>query len=436
MSAPPTEMGKVVLQRMELKSPLTVRQGSVIPFGQTISDQPQQIVQRIQTPVNGTNQYIENNNNNVFQKPTSSINCPPTRNVFLNRAYSEAPRVGYATNGYETDSGITRTGQHSYRNQNVYNNANSNGHQQQQFLVVDNEQEQAYLRNNNGYALSGGSYRNIGNNGYRTIQTPLRQTSSGYETDSGLVKLRQVLDNRRTSSRNNIPIQHQQQQLVPVSNGTAYYYPTNRSITPSFSYAYNQQSIPNHYNSSNLNVANGGATIEQQPIGHTQQYIVTTYPNDIETIDFIDNTEFVQSPVPQFQYTNGNNNNGTMEKISGYIAHDGRPILINDTNQSNIELNNNGLIPQSQSLIIQHQKAPYSKENKNNQTNESNNNDINTNRDTPSRLAQVSNNVTNNIGASNGQLNQSQQLVSKQDSRRSSANSLLAGNFKIFELLN
>ena len=58
-------MGKVVLQRMELKSPLTVRKGSVIPFGQTISDQPQQIVQRIQTPVNGTNQYTENNNNTL-----------------------------------------------------------------------------------------------------------------------------------------------------------------------------------------------------------------------------------------------------------------------------------------------------------------------------------------------------------------------------------
>jgi hypothetical protein len=34
LSAPPTEVGKVVLQRMELKSPLTVRQGSVVPFEQ------------------------------------------------------------------------------------------------------------------------------------------------------------------------------------------------------------------------------------------------------------------------------------------------------------------------------------------------------------------------------------------------------------------
>jgi hypothetical protein len=34
LSAPPVELGKVMLQRMELKSPLTVRQGSTVPFEQ------------------------------------------------------------------------------------------------------------------------------------------------------------------------------------------------------------------------------------------------------------------------------------------------------------------------------------------------------------------------------------------------------------------
>ena len=482
-------MGKVVLQRMELKSPLTVRQGSVVPFterhqiAQYPYEQQQQIVQRVQTPVNGngatlssrvvlkpnTNQY----NNGVAAQllPTTSINCPPTRNVFLNRAYSETPRVGY-TNGYETDSGISRStaANGSYRaNNSAYNQSDSFNQN-----LIDSEE---CVRAANGYTTNG--YRTIGN-GYRTIQTtPSRYNAnghqSGYETDTGLIKLRQVLDqNRRTSSRlqqQQLQQQQQQQQLqlqqqqqvIPVSNGTtAYYYPANRSMTPSFAYAYNQQNpqfISNQY------------ALSPEPITHTQQYIVTTYPNDIETIDFIDGADFVQQQqqqqqqqqTPQFQYTQGNGN-GVIEKISGYIAHDGRPVILNDVIDTNMPMMTNdefnGSLATSQSMLMQQQLAPQAYQANNNSLNEqhkqqqliienemNNNLDKNVNgggsmlqlngngngsRDVPSRLGQQmsSNGNLASMGSMNGQLNQSQQQVSKQDSRRSSASSLVGGWFK------
>lgn len=130
LSAPPTEVGKVVLQRMELKSPLTVRQGSVVPFEQRAPAYPDEqiIQQRVQTP-NGTlsRQYIDNPYNNRGILKTNGYPAPnaqlepaqaPIRNVFLNRAYSETPRVCY-TNGYETDSGV------GYRQAQNYNTARS-----------------------------------------------------------------------------------------------------------------------------------------------------------------------------------------------------------------------------------------------------------------------------------------------------------------------
>ena len=347
----------------------------------------------------------------LFQTPSTSISCQPTRSVFLNRAYSETPRVGY-TNGYETDSGVVKQNGHSYRTQNVYNNANAYN-QQQQFIDSDS----------NGYSVNG--YRTIGN-GYRTVQTPSRYNvngQSGYETDSGLIKLRQVLDNRRTSSRNNIPIQQVQQlpiqqQIVPVQNGGYYY--QNRSMTPSFAYAYQQQQQQQQQlNQYTTHTSNG---LQHEPI--TQQYIVTTYPNDIETIDFIDgNGNEYQSQPQQFQFTNANN--GVVEKISGYISHDGRAVLLDD---QNIQEDFNGLLPQSQSLIIQQQMAPSAYQTNNEQINSSDMIDINEGsliqmaRDTPSRLAGMSS--VNNISGMANQLNQSQQLNRQDSSRRSSATSL------------
>jgi hypothetical protein len=54
LSAPPTEVGKVLLQRMELKSPLTVRQGSAVPFEHPPLNPPEELSQqqrRVQTPL-------------------------------------------------------------------------------------------------------------------------------------------------------------------------------------------------------------------------------------------------------------------------------------------------------------------------------------------------------------------------------------------------
>ncbi len=454
-------MGKVVLQRMELKSPLTVRQGSVVPFAERHQlaqypyEQQQQIIQRVQTPINGatlssrvvlkpnTNTYINGTGSQV--PTTTSINCPPTRNVFLNRAYSETPRVGY-TNGYETDSGLSRSvtsnAAQSFRTNNATYNQSASFNQN----LTDSEQE--CVRAANGYTTNG--YRTIGN-GYRTIQTtPSRYNTnghqSGYETDTGLIKLRQVLDqNRRTSSRLQQQQQQQQQQqhqIIPVSNGTtAYYYPNNRSMTPSFAYAYNQQNpqfISNQY------------ALSPEPITHTQQYIVTTYPNEIETIDFIDGAEFVSQQTqqtPQFQYSQGSN--GVVEKITGYIAHDGRPVILNDVIDNKIQMMNNeefnGSLPTSQSLIIQQQIAPQAYQtNTNLNDRQQNENDVNNNlennlnggstiqlngssRDVP-RIGQQASSNGNlaSMSSINGQLNQSQQMI-RQDSRRSSTNSLVAG---------
>ena len=472
-------MGKVVLQRMELKSPLTVRQGSVVPFAERHQlaqypyEQQQQIIQRVQTPVNGltlssrvvlkpnTNTYINGAGSQL--PPTTSINCPPTRNVFLNRAYSETPRVGY-TNGYETDSGLSRSvasnAAQSFRTNNATYNQSASFNQN----LVDSEQE--CVRAANGYTSNG--YRTIGN-GYRTIQTtPSRYNTnghqSGYETDTGLIKLRQVLDqNRRTSSRLQqqqqqqlLQQQQQQQQIIPVSNGTtAYYYPTNRSMTPSFTYAYNQQNpqfISNQY------------ALSPEPITHTQQYIVTTYPNDIETIDFIDGAEFVQQQQQQQQQQYNQGTNGVVEKITGYIAHDGRPVILNDVMDSKIQIMNNeefngSLLPTSQSLIIQQQIAPQAYQtnnnlndqqqqnvNENNMNNITNNNNLDNNinggssihlngssRDVPSRMGQQmsSNGNLASMGSINGQLSQSQQMTT-QDSRRSSTNSLVGGLLQKF----
>jgi len=187
LSAPPTEVGKVLLQRMELKSPLTVRQGSTVPFEHPPLNASEQLSQqqqrRVQTPlIFHTLQNDAHKSNNVLSSSSTvgrgilkqnynTLNGQP-RNAFLNRSYTETPKVAY-TNGYETDSG------YSY---NRYNNTGAN------------------------------SYRTIGPSTTRYLST---NHQNGYETDTGLINLRQVLDlNRqqqqhRAPSRNNMtPISH------------------------------------------------------------------------------------------------------------------------------------------------------------------------------------------------------------------------------------
>jgi len=115
LSAPPTELGKVLLQRMELKSPLTVRQGSTVPFEHPPLNPSEQLGQqqrRVQTPlIFHTLQNDANKANNVLSSSSSStvgrgilkqqnyntLNGQP-RNAFLNRSYTETPKVAY-TNG-------------------------------------------------------------------------------------------------------------------------------------------------------------------------------------------------------------------------------------------------------------------------------------------------------------------------------------------------
>lgn len=112
LSAPPTEVGKVVLQRMELKSPLTVRQPSVVPFehpqngeqimlaepsnSQTTTMVSQQVPNQqrsfIDNPYNNRgvlrgNNYtsLQSQQQPVFALPQPSQVVPVTRNVYLNR---------------------------------------------------------------------------------------------------------------------------------------------------------------------------------------------------------------------------------------------------------------------------------------------------------------------------------------------------------------
>lgn len=124
LSAPPVELGKVMLQRMELKSPVPGRQGSAVPF----EHQPKMIqyneagqVPRGQTPINQPQQqqqrYIQDNGNNVYtngrgilkqqqQNMVQYNGQSQQRNVFLNKAYGQDPRQIAYTSGYETDSCI------------------------------------------------------------------------------------------------------------------------------------------------------------------------------------------------------------------------------------------------------------------------------------------------------------------------------------------
>ena len=264
LSAPPTEIGKVVLQRMELKSPLTVRQSSIVPFEheqQTYVSQTQQQPVQAQAHVipikTATNQLIENpyNNRGILKSNTYSVNQnlpfeptatvtssntnsmtmqpSTTRNVFLNRSYSEAPRVNGFTNGYETDSGLVTNSGYQPSSYRATPQSYGNGNGSVSYRLADNSSNNGSLRNT-------AAYRTIGPSTMSRYQ--MMNDQSGYDTDTGLIKLRQVLDNRRASSRNGAPIQQTTTQYIQQTpNG---YYYQSRSITPSlsqYSNGYNTQ---------------------------------------------------------------------------------------------------------------------------------------------------------------------------------------------------
>ena len=227
-SAPPTELinnnnGKqVVLQRMELKSPLTVRQSSaIVPFNdpnqiyptEQQQQQQYQLQQRAQTPLILNRQPGYYNNNNLVYNGSQTIGGRPIlksnslnrngftqieqqqqvlpiqqqqqqRNIFLNRAYSDnQSSSNRVTNGYETDSGLS------------YNRS----------LLPP----QGYNNNNTGY-----SSRTLPRYSMTANSQRVDPVAAGYETDSGLVKLRHVLE----SNKRGTPLQ-------TMPNG--YYY--NRS---------------------------------------------------------------------------------------------------------------------------------------------------------------------------------------------------------------
>ena len=147
---------------------------------------------------------------------------------------------------------------------------------------------------------------------------------SGYDTDTGLIKLRHVLDNnRRASSRNNMPIQQQQQQ---APNG---YYYQNRSVTPSFAYNYNPQ-----------------GQFSQIPVNDARMaspFVVGPYPTN----------EFIPQTQTNIQFVDANGN--VTNTLPAYVSADGRQIIVQEIDPNRIVSSPS---PAPQSLIIQQQVAP------------------------------------------------------------------------------
>lgn len=259
-------------------------------------------------------------------------------------------------------------------------------------------------------------------NGYRTIGGPSRSYRAnheqGYETDTGLIKLRQALDNRRALSRNDLPIyqQQQQQQQQIVSNGYFYQPPAQRSMTPSFNY------IPAQYN------RNPYSSHMTTPIPQdTNQFVVDAYSSDIDAIDMAQSGQFMGQLVPEFQQYNSSV--GLMAEggnANAYFTEDGRQIIMQEVEPEAMHNTYNQHTldryrdigyghPMSQSMIVTQQRAPSAY----------------TVRDTPSRLgypsASATNISVNQPSYLNGQLSTSQQLVKPEPrmeqsaSRRSSA---------------
>ncbi len=288
---------------MELKSPVTVRQGSCVPF-----EQPNNLLHYPVNPVNSTamsNRYIDHGPSQLTNSYHASQNLKanqkmiqyqpqqiPIRNAFLNKAYPESnQRVAY-TNGYETDSGITN-------GYSTYRSPPSNGYVQQSNIYnVENVYTPRKANIVNGYRTIGGPV----SRGYNNDQ-------QGYETDTGLIKLRTVLDNnRRALSRNDLPIV-QQQQIVP--NG---YYYAGRSTTPSFNYAYNQQLQQQRLNS------------QYTPV--PDQFVLNAYASDVDGLDLINsNGQFIEASDSGDAYFQSYIDGGTNVT---YVTEDGRHIVMNE----------------------------------------------------------------------------------------------------------
>jgi hypothetical protein len=485
---------------MELKSPLTVRQGSAIPFEQqqpqaiqySVNDQPPTptpqpiIMSQSQTPLpgytNGTinhRQLIDNpyNNRGILKSngmpnnqgvgyPVAIQQQPipaPTRNVFLNRAYSETPRVGY-TNGYETDSGLPNYNYKPSSNPfntttRMYNTITTNNRGD----IIDQESTGVINNFNNSYRTLGPS---------TSARYNIINDQSGYDTDTGLMKLRHVLDNnRRTSSRNNMPINQ--------PNGY-YYNNTNRSMTPLFNYQTSQQQP-------SIKLINQDVrynSLTPDPLGNSQ-YSVGSYPvvdnngisfiNGNNAVDFVQPQQQPQINTIQYIDSNGNITAG----IPALVTADGNQIIIQELDPNMVKytpnLNQSMLtspspVPSSvtsqaqpTSLIIHQQVAPSAYNSntltksasstnntllKNNATSNNikaepiqnsaslnqlnnNGNGVVANKETPTRLG-ISTSATNLAQQKQKQLNSSisQQLNnsnnnnSGNDSRRASASSL------------
>jgi hypothetical protein len=230
---------------MELKSPLTIRQNSTVPFQQDTGMPIQQRDQYIDNPYNNRGILKSNNpysmqqqqqqeqqqqqfeaNYNGNTMTMQSIGAPAPRNIFLNRSYYEAPRNNGFTNGYDTDSGLINN-----------NNNNNNNHSYRHTSTGGIQSYNNSLSRNS----HGSAYKTLGPQFGSTTQTTsiapnryqLLNDHSGYDTDTGLIKLKQVLDNRRASSRNGMQTPQHFVQQPPTPNG--YYYQQNRSMTPSLS---------------------------------------------------------------------------------------------------------------------------------------------------------------------------------------------------------
>lgn len=150
-SAPPADVGKIFLQRMELKSPLTIKNGSSVSMNQNNN--------------NNENKYLPNRYNNRNVLKTNTLQPQPERVV---RALSERPQnVVVVGGGYDTDTGVL-------------------GYNQQSMMYRNN-----YRKRNGGDTES--------------LRVPLQarydmnkryMDQSGYDTDTGLINARKSLNER------------------------------------------------------------------------------------------------------------------------------------------------------------------------------------------------------------------------------------------------
>ena len=299
---------QVVLQRMELKSPLTVasnnfmetqqqqQQHQLVQYNPNIEPTPlpltnmhHQLPHRSQTPLILNRQAYYNTNphpnrailksnslsRNGFSHLEQQQQQQSQRNVFLNRAAASVSGRGTVTNGYETDSGI------SYPQQQQ--------HQQPSSL---------------SYRAIGHSTlpRNLNSAHYRQLTALEQQHQPISDGDGGLVKLRHVLENNRNGNSVNLPLQ-------TMPNG--YYYSRNSCNS----------------NSNNNATMNGHGF--QIPIDSE----VVRYDAGMQQQSLMDETTI--------QYIDGNGNLTT--GVPAFISADGRQIILKeavDINGQAIVINN------------------------------------------------------------------------------------------------